>query len=56
MAETIARTVIVAHRAQNVRVRVHKPGALRFADSVGVVIDRTAADFPQTAEMVGCPA
>jgi dihydroneopterin aldolase len=28
-----------------VQVRVHKPGALRFADSVGVVIERTAGDF-----------
>jgi FolB domain-containing protein len=28
-----------------VQVRVHKPGALRFSDSVGVVIERTPADF-----------
>jgi hypothetical protein len=28
-----------------VRVRVHKPGALRFAGSVGLVIDRRPGDF-----------
>ena len=28
-----------------VQVRVHKPGALRFSDSVGVVIEREKADY-----------
>jgi dihydroneopterin aldolase len=28
-----------------VQVRVHKPGALRFSDSVGVVIERTPDDY-----------
>jgi hypothetical protein len=28
-----------------VQVRVHKPGALRFADSVGVLIERRPDDF-----------
>jgi len=28
-----------------VQVRAHKPGALRFSDSVGVCIERRAADF-----------
>ena len=45
LAEGIARICVVAHLAEYVQVRVHKPGALRFADSVGVVIERTADDY-----------
>ncbi|MBG0818464.1 dihydroneopterin aldolase [Planomonospora sp. ID82291] len=48
LAEAIARTIVVGYKAPHVRVRLHKPGALRFADSVGVVIHRTGDDF--TAE------
>ena len=45
LATGIARLLVLDHGAPQVRVRVHKPGALRFADTVGVVIERTAADF-----------
>lgn len=45
LASEIARICVVDHGAPWVWVRVHKPGALRFADSVGVVIERTADDF-----------
>ncbi|MCB9452988.1 MAG: dihydroneopterin aldolase [Anaerolineaceae bacterium] len=45
LATAIARICVVDHRAEWVQVRVHKPGALRFADSVGVVIERTPDDF-----------
>ena len=45
LAAAIARIVVVDHAAPWVQVRVHKPGALRFADSVGVVIERTTDDF-----------
>ncbi|WP_159944009.1 MULTISPECIES: dihydroneopterin aldolase [unclassified Nocardiopsis] len=45
LATEIARIVVIDHGAPRVRVRVHKPGALRFADSVGVVIERTPQDF-----------
>ncbi|MCA0456411.1 MAG: dihydroneopterin aldolase [Chloroflexi bacterium] len=45
LAAAIARIVVVDHAAPWVQVRVHKPGALRFSDSVGVVIERTADDF-----------
>jgi FolB domain-containing protein len=45
LATAIARICVVGHGAAWVQVRVHKPGALRFADSVGVVIERTADDF-----------
>ncbi len=42
----IARLVFEeSDRVQKVQVRVEKPGALRFAASVGVEIERTRADF-----------
>ena len=45
LATAIARIVTVNHGASRVKVRVEKPGALRFADSVGIEIERTPADF-----------
>lgn len=45
LAAEIARIVTVEHGAARVRVRVEKPGALRFARSVGIEIERTPADF-----------
>lgn len=45
LAAEIARIVIVEHGAPYVQVRVHKPGALRFSDSVGVVIERRPDDY-----------
>ena len=45
LAAAIARICVVDHGAAYVQVRVHKPGALRFSDSVGVVIERTPDDF-----------
>ncbi len=45
LATAIARVCVVEHAAARVQVRVHKPGALRFSDSVGVCIERRAADF-----------
>lgn len=45
LAHQIARIAIVDHGAEHVRVRVEKPGALRFASSVGIEVERTAADF-----------
>ncbi|MGQ9889286.1 MAG: dihydroneopterin aldolase [Aggregatilineales bacterium] len=44
LASEIAR-IVIEHGAPYVQVRVHKPGALRFSDSVGVVIERTPDDF-----------
>ena len=44
LATAIAR-IVIEHGAPWVQVRVHKPGALRFSDSVGVVIERTPDDF-----------
>ncbi len=45
LATAIARICTVDYAAEWVQVRVHKPGALRFSDSVGVVIERTPDDF-----------
>lgn len=45
LATGIARIVVEDHGAERVKVRVEKPGALRFAESVGIEIERTAADF-----------
>ncbi|MBB4920568.1 dihydroneopterin aldolase [Streptosporangium saharense] len=46
LAEAVAHTIVVGFGATAVRVRVHKPGALRFTDSVGVAIRRGLADYP----------
>ena len=43
LAETVARTCLKHDGVASVRVRVEKPGALRFADSVGVEIVRRRA-------------
>lgn len=45
LAVSIARICVVDYAAPWVQVRVHKPGALRFSDSVGVVIERTPDDY-----------
>ncbi len=42
----LAHMILTDHAAvQKVQVRVEKPGALRFAHSVGIEIERTRADF-----------
>jgi FolB domain-containing protein len=41
LASDIAKLVLEAFGVTRVRVRVEKPGALRFARSVGVEIERT---------------
>jgi dihydroneopterin aldolase len=46
LATLIARVLVIGCRASYVRVRVRKPGALRFADNAGLVIERTPDDFP----------
>jgi FolB domain-containing protein len=51
LANEIARICIVEHGAHRVRVIVEKPGALRFARSVGVDIERDRSDFAQDLEI-----
>lgn len=45
LATDIARICLDAPGVARARVRVEKPGALRFAQSVGVEIERDAKDF-----------
>ena len=45
MVTDIARLVITEFNVERVQVRLEKPGALRFADSVGIEIERTREDF-----------
>jgi FolB domain-containing protein len=45
LATEIAHICVVGHGADRVQVRVEKPGALRFAASTGVEIERKRADF-----------
>ena len=45
LAEEIARVCLSDKRVPWARVRVDKPGALRFAQSVGVTIERTRDDL-----------
>ncbi len=41
LAEDIAQLCLEEPHAQKVLVRVEKPGAVRFAESVGVEIERS---------------
>lgn len=43
----LARMVVIEFGAEKVQVRVEKPGALRFAQSVGIEIERTREDFEE---------
>ena len=45
LVEDIARFIILDYNVERVVVRVDKPGALRFAKSVGVEIDRNKSDY-----------
>ena len=45
LATEIARICVVGHGADRAIVRVENPGALRFAASTGVEIERKRADF-----------
>ncbi len=45
LATEIARLAVTRYPVAQITVQVEKPGALRFAESVGVVLTRTPADF-----------
>lgn len=45
LTDAVARILVLDRRTARVQVRVSKPGALRFADTVGLTIERTADDF-----------
>lgn len=46
MADEVARLCLSDPRVTRVQVGIEKPGAVRFARSVGVNISRTREDFP----------
>ena len=52
LATRIAQIVVCDRGAPWARVRVSKPGAVRFADTAGLVLERTPADFAD----VGSPS
>ena len=45
IAEQVSRICLSEDKVQQVQVTVDKPGALRFASSVGIEVERTAVDF-----------
>lgn len=45
LVNDIARIIVTDYQVERVMVRVEKPGALRFAESVGIEIERTRSDF-----------
>jgi FolB domain-containing protein len=45
LATELARLVVTRHPVDEVTVRIEKPGALRFARSVGVTLTRRREDF-----------
>lgn len=45
LAEAVARIVVVEFRVPWTRVSVAKPGAIARSRTVGIVIERTAADY-----------
>ena len=45
LAHQLAGIAIVDFGAARAKVRVEKPGALRYASSVGIEVERTAADY-----------
>ncbi|MBK8987014.1 MAG: dihydroneopterin aldolase [Chloroflexi bacterium] len=45
LVSDLAQLVISEFGVERVQVRLEKPGALRFAESVGIEIERTRADF-----------
>jgi dihydroneopterin aldolase len=44
-AEKIAEMVIKDFDVNWIKLRVSKPGALRFSKDVGVIIERSATDY-----------
>jgi dihydroneopterin aldolase / 2-amino-4-hydroxy-6-hydroxymethyldihydropteridine diphosphokinase len=45
LAESIARLAVTEYAVPHIRVEVHKPAALRYTDSVGVIIERTRESY-----------
>jgi len=51
LAHEVARLCLNRPGVERAVVRVEKPGALRFARTVAVVVERSRADFPEPARI-----
>lgn len=49
LAHEVARLCLRRPGVERVQVRVEKPGALRFARTVAVVVERSRSDYPETS-------
>ncbi|NLF17741.1 MAG: dihydroneopterin aldolase [Lentisphaerae bacterium] len=49
LAHEVARQCLRRPGVERVQVRVEKPGALRFARTVAVVVERSRSDYPETS-------
>ncbi len=47
LAHEVARLCLRRPGVERVQVRVEKPGALRFARTVAVVVERSRSDYPE---------
>ena len=45
LANSIAKLAVLDYDVPHIRVEVYKPAALRFADNVGVIIERKPDDY-----------
>ena len=52
LAEEIARLSIIDYQASYIEVKVHKPGALRRSDTVGIRIERRPQDYAKNVVYV----
>ena len=50
LAEEVARVVLTEFPVEWVKVTLHKPGAIRHSRDVGVMIERSRADYPASPD------
>jgi len=50
LSEEVARVILTEFPVEWVRVTLHKPGAIRHSKDVGIMIERTRADFAKTPD------
>lgn len=53
LAERVAQLVLTEFNVAKLKLRLGKPGALRGARDVGVIIERSISDYPATAVYIG---
>jgi dihydroneopterin aldolase len=50
LSEEVARVILTEFPVEWVRVTLHKPGAIRHSKDVGIIIERTRADFAKAPD------